>query len=99
MTEKSVRYPLSFFPLDLPEVLVVEMNFPKVLPSLKIAFSIAFNLVLKSASYPVVATDIAGAGFMLTITDAEEIAVVVIVKEELRVTRVLLLLESLPDSL
>ena len=43
-------------------------------------FSIAFNLVSKFASCPVAATDIAGAGFILTIPDAEEIAAVVIDK-------------------
>ena len=42
------------------------------------AFSIAFNQVLKLASCSVAATDIAGAGFILTIPDAEEIAVIVI---------------------
>ena len=40
------------------------------------AFSIAFNLVSKFVSCHVAATDIAGAGFILTIPDAEEIAVV-----------------------
>ena len=55
------------------------------------AFSIAFNLVSKFASCPVAATDIAGAGFILTIPDAEAIAVVVIVEGEVRVTRTLLL--------
>ena len=54
-------------------------------------FSIAFNLVSKFASCPVATTDIAGAGFILTIPDAEEIAVVVIVEGEVRVTRILLL--------
>ena len=52
----------------LPEGLFVEVNFPKVLPNLKMAFSIAFSLVSKFASCPVAATDIAGAGFILTIT-------------------------------
>ena len=55
------------------------------------AFFIAFNLVSKFASCPVPATDIAGAGFILTIPDAEEIAVAVIVEGEVRVTRILLL--------
>ena len=55
------------------------------------AFFIAFNLVSKFASYPAVATDIAGAGFILTIPNAEEIAVTVIVEGEVRVTRALLL--------
>ena len=54
-------------------------------------FSLAFNLVLKFASSPVPSTDIAGAGFILTIPDAEEIAVAVIVEGEVRVTRILLL--------
>ena len=54
------------------------------------AFSIAFNLVSKFASCPVAATDIAGAEFILTIPDPEEIAVVVIVEGEVRVTRTLL---------
>ena len=55
------------------------------------AFSIAFNLVSKFTSCPVAVTDIAGAGFILTIPDAEEIAVVVIVEGEVRVARILLL--------
>ena len=55
------------------------------------AFSIAFNLVSKFASGPVPATDIAGAGFILTIPGAAEIAVVVMVEGEVRVTRILLL--------
>ena len=58
---------------------------------MKIAFSKAFNLVSKFASSLVADTDLAGAGFTLTIPDAEEIAVVVIVEGEVRVTRVLLL--------
>ena len=44
---------------------------------------IALNLVSKFSSCPVAATDIAGAGLILTIPGAEEIAV--------RVTRTLLL--------
>ena len=91
LTEKSVRYLLSFSPRDFPEGLFVEMNFSNVLPNLKMAFSIAFNLVSKFASCPVAATDIAGAGFILTIPDAAEMAVVVIVEGEIRVTRILLL--------
>ena len=71
--------------------MLVEMNFFNVLPNLKMAFSIAFNLASKFASCPVAATDIAGAGFILTIPDAEAIAVVVIVEGEVRVTRILLL--------
>ena len=67
------------------------MNFCKVFANLKIAFSIAFNLVSKFASCLVAATDLAGAGFTLTTPDAEEIAVVVIVEGEVGVTRVLLL--------
>ena len=55
------------------------------------AFSIAFNLVSKFASCAVAATDIAGAGFILTLPDAEEIAVVEIVEGEVRVTRILLI--------
>ena len=55
------------------------------------AFFIAFNLVSKFASCPLAATDIVGAGFILTIPDAEAIAVVVIVEGEVRVTRILLL--------
>ena len=58
---------------------------------MKIAFSIAFNLVSKFASCPVAATDIAGAGFKLTIPDAEEMDLVVIVEGEVRVTSILLL--------
>ena len=50
------------------------------------AFSIAFKLVSKFASCPVAATDIAGAGFILIMPDAEAIAVVVIVEGEVRVT-------------
>ena len=55
------------------------------------AFSIAFNLVSKLASCPVAAADIAGAGFVLTIPDAEEIVVAVIAEEEVRVRSVFLL--------
>ena len=54
-------------------------------------FSVAFNLVSKFTSCPVAAADVAGAGFILTIHDAEEIAVAVIVEGEVRVTRVLVL--------
>ena len=64
------------------------------------AFSISFNLVSKFASCPVAATNIAGALFMLTIPDAEEVAVVVTVEGgEVRVTKKFLLAveESLPD--
>ena len=66
LTEKTVRYPLSFSPRDLPEGLFVEMSFSNVLPNLKMTFFIAFNLVAKFASCPVATTDIAGAGFILT---------------------------------
>ena len=93
MTEKSFRYPLSFSPHDLSKGLFIEMNFSKVLPNLKIAFSIAFNLVSKFASCPATGAElidragfieyIARAGFILIIPDAEEIAVVVIVEGEL----------------
>ena len=55
------------------------------------AFSTAFNLISKFSSCPVAATDRAEAGFILTIPDAEEIAVVVIVEGEVRVTIKLLL--------
>ena len=55
------------------------------------AFSIAFNLVSKFASCPVAAADIAGAEFILTLRDAEEIATIVIVEGEVRVARILLL--------
>ena len=48
-------------------------------------------VVPKLASCPVAATDIGGAGFILTILDAEEMNVVVIVEKDVRVTRVLLL--------
>ena len=44
------------------------------------AFSITFNLVSKFASCPVAAADIAGAGFIITLRDAEEIATIVIVE-------------------
>ena len=91
MTEKSVRYPLSFSPRDLTGGLFVEMNFSNVLPNLKMAFSMAFNLVSKFVSCHVAATDIAGARFILTIPDAEEIAVVMVVEGEVKVTRILLL--------
>ena len=67
------------------------MNFPNVLPNLKMAFSITFNLVSKFVSCPVAATDIAGAGFILTIPHAEEIAFVVKNEGEVRVIRILLL--------
>ena len=40
---------------------------------------------------PVAVTDIAGAGFTLTIRDAKEIAVTVIVEGEVKVTRILML--------
>ena len=63
------------------------MNFSKKLPNLKMTFSITFNLVSKLTSCPVTATDIAGARFILTILDAEEIAVIKIVEKEVRVTR------------
>ena len=79
LIEKSVKYPPSFSPRDLPEWLFVEMNFSNVLPNLKMTFSIAFNLVWKFASCPVTARDMAGAQF--TFTTPEEIAVVVIVEE------------------
>ena len=62
----------------------------KVLPNIKMLFSIAFNLVSKLRSFLVAATDIAGAGFIL-ISDAEEIPVTEIVVERVRVARVLLL--------
>ena len=75
----------------LPEGLFVEVNFPKVLPNLKMAFSIAFSLVSKFASCPVAATDIAGAGFTLTILVPKEITVAVIVEEQIGVWRALLL--------
>ena len=88
MTEKSVRYPLLFSPCDFPEGLFVEINFSNVLRNLKMAFSIAFNLVTKFAFCPVAAIDIAGAGFKLIIIEAEEIAVVVIVEREIKVTRI-----------
>ena len=55
------------------------------------AFSITFNLVSKFASCPVAAADIAGAGFIITLRDAEEIATIVIVEGEVRVARILLL--------
>ena len=55
------------------------------------AFSIAFNLVSKFVSCPVAAADIAGAEFVLTLRDAEEIATIVIVEGEVRVARILLL--------
>ena len=51
-------------------------------------FFIAFNLVSKFASFPVAATDIDGAGFTLTTSDAEKI---VIAEGVVRVARVLLL--------
>ena len=63
----------------------------KVVPNMKKTFSIAFNLVSKLRSFLIAATGIAGAGFILTISDAEGIPVAVIVVERLRVTRVLLL--------
>ena len=66
------------------------MNFSNALPNLKMTFSIAFNLVSKFVSCTVAATDIAGAGFIFTIPDAEEIAAIVIVDREVRVTRILL---------
>ena len=80
--------------------LLFEMNFSNVLPNLKIVFSIAFNRVSKFASGPVAVTDIAGAGFILTTPDVEERAVQMIIEEEVRVTRILLLaviIGTLPD--
>ena len=80
--------------------LLFEMNFSNVLPNLKIVFSMAFNIVSKFASGPVAVTDIAGAGFILTTPDAEERAAQMIVEEEVRVTRILLLaviIGTLPD--
>ena len=56
------------------------MNFSNVLPNLKMTLFIAFNLVSKFSSCPVAATDIAGAGLILTIPGAEEIAVAVAVE-------------------
>ena len=88
---KSARYPLSFSPCGLPDRFLDEMNFCKVLSNLKIDFLIIFNLVSKFASCYVAATHIPGGGFMLTLPDAEEIAVVVIIEGEIKVTRVLLL--------
>ena len=67
------------------------MNISNVLPNLKMAFSIAFNLVSKYASCPVATTGVAGPGFILTIPDAEDTAAIVIVEGEVRVTRILLL--------
>ena len=67
------------------------MKFSNALPNLKMAFSIAFNLVSKFASCLSAATDIPGAGFILTIPDAEDIAVVVLVEGEVTVTKILLL--------
>ena len=49
------------------------------------AFSIAFSLVSKFASCPVAATDIARAGFTLTILVPKEITVAVIVEEQIGV--------------
>ena len=48
-------------------------------------------VVPKLMSYHAPATDTAGVGYILTIPDAEERTVIVIVMEEVRVTRVLLL--------
>ena len=67
------------------------MNFSKLLSNLKMAFAVAFNLVSKLASCLVAATVIVGAEFIFNIPDTEEIVVEVIVEEEVRVTRVLLL--------
>ena len=67
------------------------MYLSDVLPNLKMEFSIAFNLVSKFASYHVAATDMAGAGFILTRSDTQEIAVVMLVEGKVRVTRILLL--------
>ena len=52
---------------------------------------VLYHFLLIFASCPVAATDIAGAGFILTIPDAEDIVVVVIVEGEVRVPRILLL--------
>ena len=61
LTEKSQRYPLSF--------LFVEVNFSSILLNLKMAFSVAFNLISKFVSCPVAQTDIAGVGFIITIPE------------------------------
>ena len=55
------------------------------------AFSVAFNLAPKLTFCPVAATNIAGAAFILNIPHVKGIVVVVIVEEEVRVTRGLLL--------
>ena len=65
------------------------MNFSNVILNLKMSFSVAFSLVSKFASCPLAATDIAGAGFIPTIPDAEEIAVAVLVEWEVRMTIIL----------
>ena len=67
------------------------MYLSDVLPNLKMEFSIAFNLVSKFASCHVAATVMAGAGFILTRSDTQEIAVVMLVEGKVRVTRILLL--------
>ena len=63
------------------------MNFSKVFPNLKMTFSITFRLVLKLRSYLVATTYLAGTGFLLNMPYVEEIPTVVIVEEEVRVTR------------
>ena len=91
LNEKSVWYPLRFSPRELPEGLFAEKNFSKVLPKLKVVTSTAFNLVLRLKSCSENVTDTPEAGFILSIPEAEDVAVVVIVKKEVRVRRVLLL--------
>ena len=45
------------------------MNFFKVLPNLKMSFSVVFKLTSKLESFPVAAIDMGGARFILTIPD------------------------------
>ena len=52
-------------------------------------FFIAFNLVSKLRSCPVTPTGMARAGIILTMPNAEEITVIAIAEEQIRVARVL----------
>ena len=79
-----------FLHVTYPRDCLLERTFPTYSPIWK-RTSISFNLVSKFASCPVAPTDITGVGFILTVPDGEEVAVVVIVEGEVRVTRLLLL--------
>lgn len=88
LDKKLVRYRQSFYSRDFSERLFIEMNLSEVTHNLKIPFFIVFNLISKLVS-TAAATDLTGAGFILTVHNGEEIAVAVILEEGVRVKRVL----------